>query len=138
MILRLIFLTLLLLLTGVSSSALAQAPSEQAISLGLPGLAWRVQIHLADYEIDSNATKPDGRRYLLASQHQSGIIVSVTLETAKRKPRQNECSEYLKRRSQEQVIPGKKEDMKTFQQGEWAVCLPSSRRSMRPRFDRAT
>jgi tetratricopeptide (TPR) repeat protein len=80
---RILWIGLLLLITpGERVYAQDQTPTGDTGRgvVSLPDKPWGVQLDLPGFTITFSGMKPDGRRYLVANNSTSGVVVSVTLE----------------------------------------------------------
>lgn len=102
-----------LLFTGLAMVAsAAQDPSGWGI-VSLPTKTWGVVLNLPGYRIERNEVRPDGRRYLFASNPTSGVNVSVTLEEVDSSQLAQSCEDNLKERARDQSLPRK--NVRTWQ-----------------------
>jgi len=74
----------------------AAEPSE--LQVRFPGKQWVVVIDAPGFAIEQNTTKLDGRQYLLANNHKTGLILSVTLERSPGGADPKTCPAFLQKR----------------------------------------
>lgn len=70
-----------------------QSPAPTIVTF--PNTPGELSLELPGFHTDTDEIKTDGRRYLLASHPQTGLIVSVTLERAPAPATQQGCVSYL-------------------------------------------
>ena len=63
--------------TGQTKQQLTSAPN---MGVGLPGEPWTFVFDAPGYKVETNGLQPDGRAYLLAENHSTGVAISVYLE----------------------------------------------------------
>ncbi len=70
-------------------------PASANLSVWLPGKPWALEIAGAGFTTQANEIQPDGRRYFLAENQKTHIIVSVFLEPSKAPIQPGECKRSL-------------------------------------------
>ncbi|HEX4544805.1 MAG TPA: hypothetical protein VH110_00505, partial [Candidatus Acidoferrum sp.] len=75
------------------------APATAKFDVWLPGKLWALELDGAGFTAKSNEIKPDGRRYFLAENNKSRMIVSVFLEAAKASAQPGECKRALEEKA---------------------------------------
>lgn len=53
---------------------------QSLMRISLPDKSWSLQIDAPAFEVQQNATRPDGRRSIMATNKTNGMVVSATLE----------------------------------------------------------
>jgi tetratricopeptide (TPR) repeat protein len=83
----------------VAAPAAQAAPTAQTSDVWLPGKAWALQVDGKGFTTRDNEIQPDGRRYFLAENAQTRVIVSVFLETAKSPMQPDDCKHSLEEKA---------------------------------------
>jgi hypothetical protein len=89
------------LILALGSSARLQSQEtrpNESVSASFPDKNWEVKIDSPGFAVESGGPKSDGREYLLASNANTGIILSVTLEESKDGADSKTCPEFLRKR----------------------------------------
>lgn len=73
----------------------AQQPKPLRGHLSLPAKDWGVVMDLSGFAIKTVETKPDGRRYMVAENETTNVVVSVTLEAVRSGAHASSCRESL-------------------------------------------
>ena len=91
------------LVLGVILALTPSANSQQNASLNvsLPGKTWAIQIPAVGFKVETDEIKPDGRKYLLASNEKNGVTISVMLESGRQTATAEECHSSMSRRAQQ-------------------------------------
>ena len=91
------------LVLGVILALTPSANSQQNASLNvsLPGKTWAIQIPAVGFKVETDEIKPDGRKYLLASNEKNGVTISVMLESGGQTATAEECHSSMSRRAQQ-------------------------------------
>lgn len=94
-------LSLLVCLIFLSNGAARsqEAPAGDKFDVWLPGKPWALELDGAGFTAKSNEIKPDGRRYFLAENAKTRMIVSVFLEAAKAPAQPGECKRTLEEKA---------------------------------------
>jgi tetratricopeptide (TPR) repeat protein len=87
--------TLLAFSNGFSQT---EKKPQESLSVSVPGKSWAVQIDTPGFSIEQD-TVQQGRRYLMASDDKSGVVLSVTLERVNGKAEMDECRSSLQKRA---------------------------------------
>lgn len=74
------FCALTLALFVVARNGLAQESKPLHGRLSLPAKDWGVVLDLPGFTLKNIETKPDGRRYMIAENESTHLVVSLTLE----------------------------------------------------------
>ena len=88
-----ITLSLLLLSNGTARGQ--NAPVGAKSDVWLPGKSWALELDGTEFTAKANEIQADGRRYFLAENGKTRVVVSVYLETAKAPARPGECKHSL-------------------------------------------
>lgn len=84
------------------SSTVGHAQGEQRlVRVRYPQDPWAVTLNLPGFEIGINGTKPDGRRYLFATNKTTGINVSLMLERGEPAATLDGCRKLMERIAQQ-------------------------------------
>src|SRR4029077_15868518 len=86
-------LTLVLLSAG--TAAAQNAPAGGKLDVWLPGRNWALELDGAEFATKANEIQADGRRYFLAENAKTRVVVSVYLEAAKAPAGLGECKHSL-------------------------------------------
>jgi hypothetical protein len=78
--------------------SVAQEPKTLRGRLSLPTKNWGVVLDLPGFTVRSVETKPDGRRYMIAQNDTTNVVVSLTLEQVKPGPSAS-CRELLEKKT---------------------------------------
>ena len=70
----------------VAIGSVAQEPKPPRGRLSLPTKNWSVALDLSGFTVKTVETKPDGRRYMIAQNETTNVVVSLTLEQVKPGP----------------------------------------------------
>lgn len=70
--------------------------SGGAVTASLPDTSWVLEITAPGFVVERNEMMPDGRRYVLAHNRDSGVVVSVYLERVPREAKHADCAQYLR------------------------------------------
>jgi tetratricopeptide (TPR) repeat protein len=109
------FCALSLALVALSCAA-QQSQTPLSGRLSLPGKDWGVVLTLPGFVTKSVETKPDGRRYLLAENENTKVVVSVTLEGTKSGTQASACRQSLEEKTKNP--PFKIQDVRYSRSGE--------------------
>jgi len=71
------------------------APAGGKSDVWLPGKPWALELDGAEFKTKANEIQADGRRYFLAENAKTRVLVSVYLEAAKTAARPGECKHSL-------------------------------------------
>jgi len=91
---RLVAVISLLLLSAWTAYGQVAAPSEK-FSAWLPALPWALELDAEGFTMRANEIQKDGRRYFLAENPKTHVVVSVFLETIKGPVQADECKRSL-------------------------------------------
>lgn len=84
----------LFVLAGRVTTAQDSGSSEK-FDIFLPNLPWALEVDGTGYTVRTNEIKPDGRRYFLAENPKTHVLVSVFLEASKGATQSDECKRSL-------------------------------------------
>jgi len=84
--------------------------------LSLPAKDWGVVLNLPGFAVKSVETKPDGRRYMVAENETTNVVVSLTLEEVKSGGPASSCRDSLKNRTKN--VPLKIKDVRFSRSGD--------------------
>lgn len=110
-----IFLTTLLL-ASLAGAAHGQEQKSNLGRISLPSKTWGVVLNLPGFEVKTSETKPDGRRYFVAGNESTGVVVSVFLEEADPNSKNQNCRENLVERLKAPATYSRK-DSKLYEKG---------------------
>jgi tetratricopeptide (TPR) repeat protein len=83
-----------------NGTARAQStPASAKFDVWLPGKPWALELDGAGFTAKSNEIKPDGRRYFLAENSKTRMVVSLFLEAAKVPAQPGECKHALEEKA---------------------------------------
>jgi hypothetical protein len=102
----------------VTLSSMAQESHPLRGRLSLPDKNWGVVLELPGYTVQTVTTMEDGRRYMMAENSETHVVVSLTLEEVKRSTG-NSCRDSLEKRAKNS--PFKVRDVKFSQAGQMDV-----------------
>jgi tetratricopeptide (TPR) repeat protein len=77
----------------------AQQPKPLRGRLSLPAKDWGVALDLPGFALKTVESKPDGRRYMVAENQSTNLVVSLTLEAVKSGARARSCRESLEEKT---------------------------------------
>ncbi len=84
----------------VALTCIAQQPQPPLHGrLSLPAKDWGVVLTLPGFAVKTVETKPDGRRYLVAENDNTQVVVSVTLEETKSSTSDSSCRRSLEEKT---------------------------------------
>jgi tetratricopeptide (TPR) repeat protein len=89
------FCILTFALLSIGAAKAQDAPAGVKLDVWLPGKNWALELDGTEFTAKSNEIQADGRRYFLAENAKTRVIVSVYLETAKAPARASECKHSL-------------------------------------------
>ena len=70
--------------------------AQEQLTLVVPGAPWTLTFPKADFEMESSAVSPDGRKgHLMASDKRSGLNVSFFVEPAEKCKSSRECRDMV-------------------------------------------
>lgn len=100
----------------VALGSVAQEPKPVRGRLSLPTKNWGVVLDLPGFTVKNVETKPDGRRYLIAENETTNVVVSLTLEQIKPGRPASSCRESLEKKSKNP--PFKTQDVRFSRSGD--------------------
>ena len=74
-------------------------PATATFDIWLPGKAWALELDGTGFTTRDNEIQPDGRRYFLAENAKTHMVVSVFLEAAKAAVRLEDCKHSLEEKA---------------------------------------
>jgi tetratricopeptide (TPR) repeat protein len=95
---RLINVLSFVLLTIVAAHA-QDAPASAKSEVWLPGKPWALELDGTGFTTGANEIQPDGRRYFLAQNTKTRIVISVFLEASKAPVHPGECKHSLEEKA---------------------------------------
>ena len=93
-----------------------EEPKPMSGRLSLPAKDWGVVLNLPGFAVKSVETKPDGRRYMVAENETTNVVVSLTLEEVKSGGPASSCRDSLKNRTKN--VPLKIKDVRFSRSGD--------------------
>jgi len=93
-----------------------EEPKPMSGRLSLPAKDWGVVLNLPGFAVKSVETKPDGRRYMVAENETTNVVVSLTLEEVKSGGLASSCRDSLKNRTKN--VPLKIKDVRFSRSGD--------------------
>src|SRR5260370_26239517 len=94
-----LFVTLAFALLTLVAARAQDAPASATSDVWLPGKAWALALDGTGFTTKANELQPDGRRYFLAENTKTRVIVSVFLEAAKAPVQSGECKHSLEEKA---------------------------------------
>ncbi len=88
-----------LVFLGIAAADAQDAPVAATSNIWLPGKAWALELNGAGFTTRDNEIQPDGRRYFLAENAKTRILVSVFLEAAKTPVQPEDCKHSLEEKA---------------------------------------
>jgi tetratricopeptide (TPR) repeat protein len=85
-------------LSAVAACA-QDVPTAAKIEVWLPGKAWALELDDSGFTTRDNEIQPDGRRYFLAENAKTRVVVSVFLEASKEPAQPGECKHSLEEKA---------------------------------------
>jgi tetratricopeptide (TPR) repeat protein len=82
-----------------ATPATAVTPATATFDIWLPGKAWALELDGAGFTTRDNEIQPDGRRYFLAENAKTRMVVSVFLEVAKAPVQPEDCKHSLEEKA---------------------------------------
>src|SRR5438552_6590426 len=110
------FCALTLALFVVARNGLAQESKPLHGRLSLPAKDWGVVLDLPGFTLKNIETKPDGRRYMIAENESTHLVVSLTMEQVQG-GRSADCNDSLQKKAKHP--PFKVRDDRFSRQGEF-------------------
>jgi len=97
-------LSLLVTFGLIALACVAQEPKPLRGRLSLPAKDWGVVLDLPGFTLRSVETKPDGRRYMVAENETTHVVVSLTLEQITPGPSAISCRESLEKKTRNRPL----------------------------------
>jgi tetratricopeptide (TPR) repeat protein len=94
-----LFLAFSFVLLSVGAASAQDAPAPAKSNVWLPGKPWALELDGTGFTTRANELQPDGRRYFLAENTKSRVVVSVFLEASKAPARPGECQHSLEEKA---------------------------------------
>ncbi len=94
-----LFVTLAFALLTLVAARAQDAPASATSDVWLPGKAWALELDGTGFTTKANEIQPDGRRYFLAENTKTRVIVSVFLEASKAPVQSGECKHSLEEKA---------------------------------------
>jgi len=88
-----------LVFLGIGAADAQDAPATAKSDIWLPGKAWALELDGTGFTTRDNEIQPDGRRYFLAENPQTHLVVSIFLEAAKAPVQTEECQHSLEEKA---------------------------------------
>lgn len=88
-----------LLFLGIGAAEAQDAPATATSDIWLPGKAWALELDGTGFTARDNEIQPDGRRYFLAENAKTRMVVSVFLEAAKAPAQPEDCKHSLEEKA---------------------------------------
>jgi Tetratricopeptide repeat len=85
-------------------TTLAQQPKPLRGRLSLAARDWGVVLELPGFAVKTVETKPDGRRYMVAENETTNVVVSLTLEGIKSGMHASSCRESLEEKTKNKEL----------------------------------
>src|SRR5262249_35330689 len=103
---KLVIICCLVLAANTTSlfSALAQQPKPLRGRLSLPTKDWGVVLDLPGFAVKSVETMPDGRRYMVAENATTNVVVSLTLEDIRPGAHPRSCRQSLEEKAKNKEV----------------------------------
>jgi hypothetical protein len=83
-------------LLGMGQGIAASKAKDNIYVVGLNKKNWRVSVNLPGFHKNMDGLKPDGRRYLFASNGKTGVNVSITLQQVPEPATPQGCKAFLR------------------------------------------
>ena len=103
-------------LMSIALMCVGEEPKPMSGRLSLPAKDWGVVLNLPGFAVKSVETKPDGRRYMVAENETTNVVVSLTLEEVKSGGPASSCRDSLKNRTKN--VPLKIKDVRFSRSGD--------------------
>jgi hypothetical protein len=100
----------------VALVCVAQQPKPMSGRLSLPAKDWGVVLNLPGFVVRAVETKPEGRRYMVAENETTNVVVSLTLEQIKPGTPASSCRESLEKKTKN--TPLKIQDVRFSRSGD--------------------
>jgi len=101
---------------SIALMCVGEEPKPMSGRLSLPAKDWGVVLNLPGFAVKSVETKPDGRRYMVAENETTNVVVSLTLEEVKSGGPASSCRDSLKNRTKN--VPLKIKDVRFSRSGD--------------------
>ena len=101
---------------SIALMCVGEEPKPMSGRLSLPAKDWGVVLNLPGFAVKSVETKPDGRRYMVAENETTNVVVSLTLEEVKSGGLASSCRDSLKNRTKN--VPLKIKDVRFSRSGD--------------------
>jgi hypothetical protein len=79
-------------------TCIAQQSQPASTRLSLPAKDWGVALNLPGFSVKNTETKPDGRRYMIAENDATHLVVSLFLERVQSATSENSCRDSLEKK----------------------------------------
>ena len=107
-------------LAFVTLSAIAQqTPQALRGPISLPAKDWGVFVELPGFVLKTIETKPDGRRYMVAQNESTSVVVSITLEETEKETPASSCRQSLEQKTKH--TPMRIQDVRFSRSGDLEV-----------------
>ena len=103
-----------------TGSGFAQEAASKGL-FSLPNKTWAVVLDLPGFDISLVETKADGRRYMLANNKATGVILSVVLEEVTPHGKHKGCDDTLRLKAKSSDFD--KKDVKQWQSGDFSFLV---------------
>jgi tetratricopeptide (TPR) repeat protein len=88
-----------LVFLGIGAADAQDAPATQTSEIWLPGKSWALELDSTGFTTRDNEIQPDGRRYFLAENAKTHMVVSVFLEAVKAPVQPEDCKHSLEEKA---------------------------------------
>ena len=76
-----------------------QKGNSDTVKLSLPGKSWSLVLDLPGFSVEKNEVEADGRRYMLATNSATGVVISTYLEKVNAPADLEGCTATLEKRA---------------------------------------
>jgi len=99
----------MLLVPMLLAAALPEEPKSNSdtVKVSLPGTSWSLVLDLPGFSVEKNEVEPDGRRYMLATNSATGVVIATYLEKVNAPADLEGCKATLEKRAKADT-PSKK------------------------------
>src|SRR5258708_3192980 len=90
------------------------------LHVSLPGKSWALQVDVQGFKVKVNETKPDGSKYLVADNDDTGLTLSITMQQVRGSAILDDCWKVFRERNKANAALNPT-DIKESQMGEMAI-----------------